>query len=76
MPPEVVVVTGASAGVGRARGLSLQLWASQHRAWLAAAGLLGTGLLARALRRDRGRVARWRRAGRRQALGLLCRVLR
>ena len=66
--PEVVVVTDASAGIGRAtvraraalkrmaRGHSPQLWATMHRSGLAAAGAVALGAAgAWALTARRGR---------------------
>jgi NAD(P)-dependent dehydrogenase (short-subunit alcohol dehydrogenase family) len=60
----------------RAQGYSLQLWASQHRGWLAGAGVTGLGLLAGALIAREGSRPRWKRATRRLGLRLLWRMVR
>ena len=55
--PEIVVLTGASAGVGRAtaraQDTSLQLWVRTHRGWLALAGLGMAGIVYAALKQKR-----------------------
>jgi NAD(P)-dependent dehydrogenase (short-subunit alcohol dehydrogenase family) len=60
----------------RAHGHSLQLWSSQHRGWLAGAGVVGAGLLASSIVARNGRRPRWKRTARRMGLRLLWRMVR